>query len=119
MPNPFNTCIFTGTVVGTPVFQKTKDGKEFCCKFSLGVRRNYKNKGEYKSDYIPVKYEGINRMEFAHNYVKKGARLSLTGSWCTEPFIAKGEKVYSSALLAESIQMAPMNKNETSAILPK
>lgn len=120
MPNPLNTCIVTGMVINSPAFSKTKAGDEFGCRFTLSVKRNYKNNGEYKSDLIPVRYEGINRMGFAHNYVQKGMRLSIIGSWKTEPFKVKNETVYSNFLLAESIQLAPINRETepSSAELP-
>lgn len=115
MINPRNLAVFEGHLCSDPKFFSTKDGKEFAAVFNIGVGRNFKNReGEYKSDFIPLRYQG--KMEFAHR-LKKGDLVRVVCSYRTgEPYEKNGEKVYPDGyFLVESLSYTPKNKSGNTA----
>ena len=117
MANPFNNNQLTGRVACEPTFFKTRAGAEFSCAFNLAVQRNYKNGGEYLTDFIPVRYEGENRMNFAHS-LKVGDVISLTGAIKVEPYTATdGTKRTSMYVLSDNISRTPFNKKTLESMM--
>lgn len=112
MTNPSNLCLFDGYICNDPKFYTDHEGKEFAAAFRLGVGRNFKNrKGEYKSDFIPCRYQG--NMEFAHK-LKKGDRARVACSYRQDdPYKDEnGKDVYPPAyFLIESLRYQPKNQN--------
>lgn len=102
--NPKNVTCFTGRLTRDPSFKKTKEGKEFSCLFIIAVQRNIPNqKGEYISDFIPIRYEGIERMKFAHRLCK-GDTIIVSGSFRGENYSVDGKSMYSTYILADQIE---------------
>lgn len=84
MANPRNNLNLQGTVASDPFYSSKRDGTEFACSFILAVKRNYANKGEYLSDMIVCKVENEERMKACHDYIKKGAKISILGCLKTD-----------------------------------
>ena len=66
--NPCNNITLVGTLVNDPTFAKTKEGIEFEAKFSLAVKRNYKDRttGKYERDYFQVSVTGEKMQQKCH-----------------------------------------------------
>lgn len=112
MANPNNMAIITGRLVSDPVFIKTKDGIEFATTFTVATKRNYKGKsGEYEADFLPIRYEGQNKMPFAH-MLKKGDVVSVAGAFTSGSYKKGDETVYTLYVLAESIQFTPSSRKK-------
>lgn len=93
--NPKNMATIEGHLTADPIFVSNKENKEFQAKFSLAVRRNYRNKeGEYGVDFIPCHITGENRMDFAHRLCK-GTAIRAVGAIKSDEYVNKeGKKVY-------------------------
>lgn len=108
--NPANITCQTGKLTSEPFFLKNKEGTEFAFISTLAVKRNYKNReGKYDLDYIPIRYEGINKMKFAH-MLKKDDYLTVSGTIKSDRYKKDGVDIYTIYLLVESIQYTPRNK---------
>ena len=94
--NPCNNITLVGTLVNDPTFAKTKEGIEFEAKFSLAVKRNYKDRttGKYERDYFQVSVTGEKRAANIHRF-KKGQSVTVVGSLKSGSFITRsGDKRY-------------------------
>lgn len=73
-----NKASYIGNLTEDPELKSTSSGKSVC-RFTLAVKRNYKDQsGEYLSDFIPCVAWG-NIGEIIAKYVKKGHKLGVTG----------------------------------------
>mgnify|MGYP000261793960 CR=1 FL=1 len=99
--NPCNNCTFQGTIdkYQGVKFIKNSEGLTIGCRFTLNVRRNYKNNGEYKYDQILIRYMGIERMPFAKKHIKEGTNITAVGSMTSEEWISNTGKKQMSVLL--------------------
>lgn len=100
--NPVNVSVLTGKLYTEPSFIKNKKGEEFAFTAIMSIKRNYKQDGRYLNDFIPVRYEGIPRMKFAH-MLHKGDILSVTG--CLKSNLTSNG--YRLVFLIDSIQFTP------------
>lgn len=67
-------------------------------RFSLAVKRDFKNKeGKYESDFINcVAFD--KRAETLSKFVKKGQEVALEGNWRTGSYEKDGVKVYTNEM---------------------
>lgn len=73
-----NKASYIGRLVRDPELKTTTSGKSVC-KFSLAVKRNYKDSnGEYLSDFIPCVAWGVIGETIA-KYTQKGNLLGVSG----------------------------------------
>lgn len=85
-------------------------------KFSVAVRRDYKNQtGEYETDFFNISAFG-NTSEFLEKYFSKGQEILIVGrlqnrSWETE----NGEKRYATDVIAESVEFCGSKKQENNS----
>lgn len=110
MSNPDNVTTLSGRITAAPVFLKTKAGEEFQARFTLAIKRAFKNKdGVYETDFIPMRLNGIKRMKLAHK-LEKGASIKVMGEMRSSSFTNKdGNRVFSIFLDIESLRWNPTN----------
>ena len=101
-----NNVVIIGRVIkDAKVYEK--DGKFISARFSLAVRRDYKNKeGEYDSDFIEVRLFGESRANLA-KMIKQGTVLSIVGSITVDKYEKDGATLYSTYVRAESVGFTP------------
>lgn len=110
MSNPDNVTTLSGRITAAPVFLKTKAGEEFQARFTLAIKRAFKNKeGVYETDFIPMRLNGIKRMKLAHK-LEKGASIKVMGEMRSSSFTNKdGNRIFSIFLDIESLRWNPTN----------
>ena len=100
-----NTTIIGRVIKDAQIYEK--NGKATSARFTLAVRRDYKNKdGEYDSDFIEVRLVGENRAKIA-KMIKQGTILSIAGSITVDKYEKDGGMVYSTYVKAESVGFTP------------
>lgn len=100
-----NTTIIGRVIKDAQIYEK--NGKATSARFTLAVRRDYKNKdGEYDSDFIEVRLVGENRAKIA-KMIKQGTILSIAGSITVDKYEKDGGTVYSTYVKAESVGFTP------------
>lgn len=82
-------------------------------RFNLAVRRDVKNKdGQYDSDFISCIAYG-KTAELLEKYTEKGSKLLITGRITTGSYEnSKGEKVYTTDILVNTIEFLDKKKEE-------
>lgn len=111
--NPCNNITLVGTLVNDPTFAKTKEGIEFEAKFSLAVKRNYKDRttGKYERDYFQVSVTGEKRAANIHRF-KKGQSVTVVGSLKSGSFITRsGDKRYFTCVSADGVSWKRWHHN--------
>lgn len=116
MSNPDNVCALSGRLTAEPVFMQTKSGEEFQARFTLAIKRAYKNKdGVYDADFIPMRMNGTKRMHLAHK-LKKGASIKVMGEMRTDSYVNKeGKKVFGIYLDVASLSWNPSSYRKDDA----
>lgn len=112
--NPCNNITLVGTLVNDPTFAKTKEGIEFEAKFSLAVKRNYKDRttGKYERDYFQVSVTGEKRAANIHRF-KKGQSVTVVGSLKSGSFITRsGDKRYFTCVSADGVSWNPQSYSD-------
>lgn len=113
--NPCNNGIYSGWLANNPMYIKTGTGTVFQARFSLKVKREYKNKeGKYDYDYIPMRLYGENRIKVLE-HLKKGDALSICGSVRTGTYEVNGKKVFEMYLNVDNITYTPSSSFLNSA----
>ena len=74
-----NKFIISGNVVRDPEEKEFGAGKKIA-KFTVAVRRAYKQDGEYKSDFVDVT-AWDKTAEFVLKYINKGAKVLVDGEF--------------------------------------
>lgn len=88
-----NKLIVTGRLTDDPKTTKVNDTT--VTRFSVAVRRDYKNKaGSYDSDFISCEAWGA-KGETIAKFFKKGDPIELEGAWMTDNYEKDGVKHYS------------------------
>lgn len=101
MINPCNNCTFQGTIDKYQGIQfiDNSEGVSIGCRFTLNIRRNYKNNGNYKYDKILIKYMGIEKMPFVKKHLKPGTNITAVGAMTSDEWITTNGKKQTSIFL--------------------
>lgn len=85
--------------------KNTQSGSQVA-RFSLAVRREYKNKatGEYETDFINCTAWGRNA-EFLQKYTAKGKQVGIEGSLQVSSYEKDGQKVYSTDVVVSKVTL--------------
>jgi len=111
-----NKLILKGRISTDIEIKFTQSNKKIA-KFSVAVRRDFRNQqGEYESDFFNCSAFG-NTAEFLEKYFTKGQEILLIGrlqnrSWETE----SGEKRYATDVIVDNVEFCgfkKQNNNET------
>lgn len=125
MANPRNVLSLEGRISEDPSFIKTRKGVPFQVRFQMAVKRSYKNrKGEYDTDFIPVRMEGTGAKMELFQRLKRGDSIRVLGDVRQENFTdKKGIKINRMFVLAEtfswsqaspkSVKTDPKGRTET------
>lgn len=101
-----NKVLIMGRLTANPELKYSQNNAVFC-KFSVAVKRNYKNNsGEYETDFISCTAWG-KTAEFLSKYFQKGQMIALEGSLRTGSY--KDRKFpeithYTTDLFVESVE---------------
>lgn len=109
-----NTICLIGNLTADPVVKSFTANA--VCRFTLAVRRKYKNSdGEYETDFIEVVAWG-KKAELCEKYLKKGNKAGIVGSLQGRDFETRtGEKRRVWEVVLEEIEFLSENKTETKA----
>lgn len=92
----------------------TNNGKTVA-KFSVAVKRNYKNKdGEYDSDFFNcIAYGGL--ADTCGKYLSKGRKCSIIGRVQIDSYEKDGQKRYSTNIIVEELEFlsTPKSTNDS------
>lgn len=107
-----NRAVLVGRITKDPELKMTKSGIAHV-RFSLAVNRKYKNQsGEREADFISC-IAWRHSATFLDDYVKKGMLLAVDGSIQTGSYFKDdGTKVYTTDIIAESVQLLEKKKDE-------
>ena len=107
-----NKVILTGRLTADPT--TTAVGSTTVTKFSIAVRRDFKNKeGEYETDFINVSAWG-KQGETIAKYFKKGDPIEASGAWRIDKYEKDGQKVYYNYMHLDSFGFPPKSKSDNS-----
>lgn len=109
-----NTICLIGNLTADPVVKSFTANA--VCRFTLAVRRKYKNSdGDYETDFIEVVAWG-KKAELCEKYLKKGSKAGIVGSLQGREFETQtGEKRRVWEVVLEEIEFLSANKTETKA----
>ena len=113
-----NKTILIGGLTRDPELNTTSNGKNVC-RFSIGVKRHYKNEqGNTESDFINIVTFGT-QAENCAKYLKKGSKISVIGRIQTGSYEKNGDKRYTFDIMAEEIEFLSAPKTTSdSAVDP-
>lgn len=116
MANPNNNGTYYGKVCRQPIFIHNQEGVDFQARFTLQVKRNYKNKGKYGYDFIPMRISGPeSRLKIARR-LKNNDVIIVSGSTTTEAYQKAGKIHYEFYISVDQISFPPRNfQHETEA----
>ena len=108
-----NKVILMGRLTKDPEVRYSQGNQPMAiAKFTLAVDRRIKKEGEQSADFISCTAFGKSG-EFAEKYLKKGTKVVLSGRIQTGSYTNKdGQKVYTTDVIAESIEFAESKKSE-------
>lgn len=78
-------------------------GETTVAHFTLAVDRRYKKDGQQSADFISCVAFG-KTAEFLSKYFQKGNKLALNGRIQTGSYDKNGEKVYTTDIIADSVE---------------
>ncbi|MDE7191226.1 MAG: single-stranded DNA-binding protein [Clostridia bacterium] len=82
-----NIAVLTGNLTRDPEFMTTQSGVALC-KFSIAVQRKYSDaNGEKSVDFFDC-VAWRQTAEFCHKHLKKGKRVTVSGSLATNEYTA-------------------------------
>ena len=108
--NANNMALIKGRINGTPEFISDRNGKEFSCRFVVGVKRSFKDReGRYGYDDIECRIQGERRMTLAHLLVK-GMDVSVAGETRTGHYDRRNEdgsieRVYTRFIAVDDVRL--------------
>ncbi|MBP3509201.1 single-stranded DNA-binding protein [Oscillibacter sp.] len=99
-----NQAIIIGNLTQDPELKYTS-GNTAVCKFTVAVRRNFKNQsGEYDSDFLPVT-AWRELAELCARYLAKGKKAAVSGSIQTRSYEGSdGKRRYVTELVASQVE---------------
>lgn len=108
-----NKVILSGNLTRDPdIRYGGADGATAVARFSIGVRRRFKDaSGEYQSDFPNIIAFGKNA-EFAEKYFHQGDRVEIVGRIQTGSYTNKdGVKVYTTDVVADELDFGGAKSN--------
>lgn len=107
-----NKVILIGRLTKDPELKSTSNGVSVL-SFAVACQRNYKQDGEYKSDFINcVAYR--NTAEFISNYFKNGNMIAVEGSIQNRTWEKDGQKRTATEIIVESVSFCGEKKEADS-----
>lgn len=108
-----NRVVLVGRLVADPELRYTPNGIA-SCKFRVAVNRPFKNEGEQQADFISC-VAWRKQAENLANYIRKGGLIGLEGRIQTGSYEGQNGKVYTTDVVADSIQfLEPRNSTGSS-----
>ena len=111
-----NKVVLCGRLTADPDVRYTTGEESIAvARFTLAVDRKVaRNEGAVTADFISI--EAWNkRAEFAEKYLRKGSKIIIAGRIATGSYTNKdGQKVYTTAVVAEDIEFAESKQNNSS-----
>lgn len=92
--------------------EKKTSGQTTFARFTLAVDRRVKAEGQQTADFISCVAFG-KTAEFVDKYFHKGSKMALTGRIQTSSYEKDGHKIYSTDVIAETVEFAESKKVET------
>ena len=112
-----NEVILLGRITRDPEIRSTE--KSTVTRFTLAVDRKVKTDGQPEADFIPCVAFG-KTADFVDKYFHKGMKMLLEGHIQTGSYTNKeGAKVYTTDVIAESVEFAESKRTETGQETPK
>ena len=111
-----NKVVICGRLTADPA---TKTGNTTVTRFTLAVDRRVKVDGQPEADFISCVAFG-KTADFVDKYFHKGMKMLLEGRIQTGSYTNKeGAKVYTTDVIAESVEFAESKRTETGQEAPK
>ena len=112
-----NTICLIGNLTADPIIKNLTANA--VCRFTLAVRRKYKNSdGDYETDFIEVVAWG-KKAELCEKHLKKGNKAGVTGSLQGREFETQtGEKRRVLEVVLEEVEFLSANKKTEKAEAP-
>ena len=106
-----NKVILIGRLTKDPETRYSQGQNSTCIsRYSLAVDRQFKRDGEQTADFLNCVAFG-KQGEFAEKYLKKGAKIAVTGRLQTGSYTDKdGKKVYTTDVVVESHEFVESKK---------
>lgn len=104
-----NRVVLVGRLVADPELRYTPNGIA-SCKFRVAVNRPFKNEGEQQADFISCVAWRKQAKSLA-NFMKKGSLIGLEGRIQTGSYEGQNGKVYTTDVVADSIQFLEPRNN--------
>lgn len=99
-----NKVCLTGNLCKDPETRKTASGKSVV-NVSVAVRRDFKEEGEYNTDFINLVAWGT-QADYLANYAHKGDRVEATGRWQVRQYQDKeGNNRRADEMVVENIRV--------------
>lgn len=100
-----NKVILQGRLTADPDIRFTPSGTAVC-SFTMAVNRKFKDaNGERKADFVKC-IAWRKTAELAGNYLKKGFRVGVVGSWFTDNYTdQEGKKIYKNECLVDELDL--------------
>lgn len=102
-----NECFFSGRLTSTPEVKKSKAGNSYC-KFSIGVRKTYRKKGDDpgKNGYDFINLTAFGGVaDYLGNHGKKGDSVTIKATANQSVQEVGGKKVYGNNLIATVVEI--------------
>lgn len=99
-----NSVALIGRLTDDPEVRRTQEGTAIS-RFTLAVGRRYKKDGDASADFIRIVAFG-KTAEFTEDYFHKGLRVGVTGRIQTGSYEKDGRTVYTTDVIAESVDFA-------------
>ena len=106
-----NRVVIVGRLTKDPELRYTPNGIA-SCKFRVAVNRPFKNEGEQQADFISC-VAWRKQAENLANFMKKGSLIGLEGRIQTGSYEGQNGKVYTTDVVADSIQFLEPRSNGT------
>lgn len=112
-----NSVNLQGRISSDIELKKTTNGKSVT-SFSLAVQRNYKQDGEYKTDFITVVAWG-NTADFVERYFSKGSQIVISGRLEVRKWTdSNGNNRYSTEVIADSVYFCEKKSENSPDVKP-
>ncbi|NHI48060.1 single-stranded DNA-binding protein [Clostridium botulinum] len=97
---------------------KFTEGGTAVANFTIAIRRNFKNNGQYESDFINC--VAFNKTaEILGKYTHKGSKIGIAGRIQTRNYENKeGQKVYITELVVDEVEFLEKAQNKEEASVP-
>ncbi|NFJ83985.1 single-stranded DNA-binding protein [Clostridium botulinum] len=97
---------------------KFTEGGTAVANFTIAIRRNFKNNGQYESDFINC--VAFNKTaEILGKYTHKGSKIGIAGRIQTRNYENKeGQKIYITEIVVDEVEFLEKAQNKEEASVP-